>query len=200
MKRESYTKQNKALRGFTLVEMLVSVGLFAIIMTISVGTLIILIDASNNAQAMQNITSNLSFALDKMSRTIRTGYSYYCTSSPNVSLQDGANDCVSGATALIFTDSRTGYRTAYRFNSASSTIEERVADRFGDGGSWLPLTSNDVLIEDIRFYVTGSVSLSNGDGRQPTMRMLLRGRASDALVEAPIFYMQSSVVSRSIDY
>ena len=75
-------KQNTG-AGFTLVEMLVSLSLFTVVLTMSVGTLLVLIDANARAQNMQLVMSNLSFALDSMTREIRTGTDWYCDESAN---------------------------------------------------------------------------------------------------------------------
>ncbi len=66
--------------GFTLVEMIVSLAIFAIVATISVGALLVLIGTNERLQGEQSVMTNLSFALDSMTREIRTGSSYYCDS------------------------------------------------------------------------------------------------------------------------
>src|SRR3989338_2738477 len=65
-------------RGFTLVEMIVAFGIFAVIMVIAVGSLMSLIEANHKAQTLKTIVNNLHFALENMSRNIRTGYNYHC--------------------------------------------------------------------------------------------------------------------------
>lgn len=74
--RQLHNQQNNA--GFTLVEMLVSLSLFTVVLTMSVGTLLVLIDANGRAQNMQLIMTNFSFALDSMTREIRTSTDWYC--------------------------------------------------------------------------------------------------------------------------
>jgi prepilin-type N-terminal cleavage/methylation domain-containing protein len=69
--------------GFTLVEMIVSLALFSTVITISVGALLVLIGTNEQLQNEQSVMTNLSFALDSMSREMRTGTYYYCDSRPN---------------------------------------------------------------------------------------------------------------------
>src|SRR3989338_5348699 len=80
-----------AQRGFTLIEMIVAVALFAVVMLVSVGALLSLVGANRKAQALQSVMNNLNIALDGMVRSIRMGTSYRCASSapsdPNC--QDG---------------------------------------------------------------------------------------------------------------
>ncbi len=62
--------------GFTLVEVLVSMSIFAVVVTMAVGTLIVLMDANAKAQAVQSVINNTSFVLDGMVRDNRTGFYY----------------------------------------------------------------------------------------------------------------------------
>lgn len=183
----------KLQQGFTLVEMLVAVSIFAIVMVTSMGTLIVLLSASTSAQSTQSITTNLSFTLDRVTRNIRTGYDYYCIDSGSIgnSLQSGTRDCAAGATGFIFTDAESGNRTAYRINAG--VVQQKVTN----AGSWLSLTSEDVVVEDLRFYTNGSTS---GDATQAYVGILLKGSATVHDIDSPVYYMQSTVVQRTIDY
>lgn len=69
--------------GFTLIEIIVSLALFSVVVTIAVGALLILIASNRQLQNEQSVLSNLSFALDSMTREIRTGSNYYCAASQN---------------------------------------------------------------------------------------------------------------------
>jgi len=70
--------------GFTLIEMIVSLALFSVVVTISVGSLLILIASNRQLQDEQAVLANLSFALDSMTREIRTGSAYVCFSRSNL--------------------------------------------------------------------------------------------------------------------
>jgi prepilin-type N-terminal cleavage/methylation domain-containing protein len=69
----------RAQAGFTLIEMIVSLGLFAVVVTTAVGALMVLISSNTQIQAEQSVMSNLEFALDSMTREIRTGSNYFCS-------------------------------------------------------------------------------------------------------------------------
>ncbi|MEK7093249.1 MAG: type II secretion system protein, partial [Patescibacteria group bacterium] len=71
-------KTYKLSRGFTLIEMIVSVGLFAVVMIICVAALLSLVDANKKAQAIQSVMNNLNVAVDGMVRSIRMGTNYHC--------------------------------------------------------------------------------------------------------------------------
>lgn len=164
-------------KGFTLVELMVSLSIFSIVMVISTGTLLIMIDINAKAQALYTSTTNLSFALDSMTREIRTGYHYYCSrvthfgtnGNEGVGNDDQDNeshgteilpedstmdDCDTGRSAnfIAFTRERTAERIGYRFNSDEHSIEY-VEE--GDD-AWVRMTSPDVYIEDFQIVVEGS--------------------------------------------
>ena len=187
------TRQNN-IRGFTLVEMLVSIGIFAIIMSVSMGTLIVVIRAGSTAQTLQLLASNASFAIDDMSRHIRTGYDYYCANSVSGSLPSGTADCEDGGSVLVFTNAETGKRMAYRLNSANNTIEQRI-----DTGNWFRIVSTETKITALNFIVLNTDNLDTGDLLQPTVRILIKGQSVDTTIEDSLFFIQTTVVSRSLD-
>lgn len=65
-------------RGFSLIELLVSMTIFITVMTIASGALLTLIDANQKAQNQKLVMSNLAFVLQSMTREIRTGTDWYC--------------------------------------------------------------------------------------------------------------------------
>lgn len=65
-------------RGFTLIEMIVSLAVFAVVVTITGGALLTLIATNQRFHYEQSIMTNLSFALDSMTRELRMGYNYVC--------------------------------------------------------------------------------------------------------------------------
>ena len=83
------TKQATA--GFTLIEMIVSLALFSVVITISVGALLVLIASNRQLQDEQAVLTNLSFALDSMTREIRTG-SAYAVASWQTQINGGPNN------------------------------------------------------------------------------------------------------------
>src|SRR3989344_1317808 len=85
-------------KGFTLVEMIVSAGLFAVVMLVSVTALLSLVDANRKTQALHSVMNNLNIALDSMVRSLRMGSVYHCGSG-EYSL---ARDCSNGDMVLAF--------------------------------------------------------------------------------------------------
>lgn len=189
------TKQHVAQSGFTLVELLVSLSVFSVVIVIALGTLLVMIDVNAKAQALYSSSTNLSFALDSMSREIRTGYKYNCANMNAVSLpnQSITNDCPSGDTGISFTRERDGRQMAYRKNG--SVIEQHT------GSGWVPITSiNDVEIDELQFRVRGADSLyGDSDDSQPVIDVFIRGRMSNGLEVDTNFSIQTRVTSRRLD-
>lgn len=76
--RQTKRRDLKFQGGFTLVEMLVALGIFAIVSLVAVGALVRIVGLNRQAQSMQAAMNNLSFGLDSMSRDMRFGSNFYC--------------------------------------------------------------------------------------------------------------------------
>ncbi len=181
--------------GFSLIEMMVSVTLFIVVMTVSVGTLLALINANQKAQSLKSVINNLNFAMESMTRTIRTGSTYRCEDalSDTGQLPTGFADCPSGKVGFVMTDD-TNKRVAYRINGTQ--IERRIADSSGNGGTWVGLTASEVVIDGMRFYVTGT-TLS--DPIQPTVTISIRGHVGTKADTQSTFNIQTTVSQRLLD-
>src|SRR3989338_7081181 len=59
--------------GFTLLEMIVSMGIFSIVMLMSVSVVIMAQNAQVKARNMQNVQDNVRFVLEFMNKELRTG-------------------------------------------------------------------------------------------------------------------------------
>lgn len=69
------------IRAFTLVEMIVSLAVFSIVAVVALGALVKIVSANRKAQTLQTSITNLNFALETMSRELRTGHWYFCESN-----------------------------------------------------------------------------------------------------------------------
>lgn len=190
--------------GFSLIELLVSLMLFTVVVVIAVGSLLMLIDANAKAQNMQEVMTNLSFALDSMTREIRTGYGYFCAGTPwmetNTPSVTQTRDCTQQTALSILeggsslTAGEANPRVSYRL--ANGRIERRI----GTGTDWFPLTSEDVIIDQMFFTVKNSATYSTATNRlQPTVSIYIGGRAGVIEGVDTRFNMQTTVTRRLID-
>ena len=61
----------KRARGYTLIELMVAVGLFAIVMMLASGAYLVMIGVSRQTQGIATGVDNLAFALETMTRITR---------------------------------------------------------------------------------------------------------------------------------
>jgi type II secretory pathway pseudopilin PulG len=179
--------------GFTLVELMVSLSLFIIVVLALIGSLYTVNDASRRVQAMRTVMDNLNFAMEHMSRNIRTSEVIYCGSQ----LMSSVGNCpISGnagpGTALSM-HSTLGKQqlVEYRLNRPSVdgpwVIEKRNTELIptpsggqilnlpGVSGEWIAITSPEINIEKLNFYVDGAYE---GDGIQPNVIIKMEGVAA----------------------
>ena len=181
--------------GFTLVEMIVAIGLFSVVMVVCVGALLSLVNANRKAQALQSVMNNLNIALDGMARSVRMGNTYD-GSTGCVGNTGGANDCTEGTTMLTFQP----YGNAsdpiwiYNFNDTTNRIERSTSGTISGAA---PITAPEVTIDDMRFYVVGT---ERGDTIQPKVVIVIKGSAGvPESSSRTTFHLQAAAVQRVLD-
>jgi len=190
IRADSYISVTK--KGFTLIEIMVSVSIFAIVMTISAGSLFSILDANAKSQAQKSVINNLNLALESMSRTIRVGSTYHCSNSGSITT---TADCSGGNTFFAFEpsggDPESGSdQVIFRLNGTS-------IERSTDGGSnFTAITSPQVVVERLNFYVTGS---SSSDNLQPKVLISVAGYAGVKERIRTDFNIQNTVTQRLLD-
>ncbi len=88
---------NKYKKGFTLIEMIVSLGIFMVVALIAVGALLKVMDANKKSISLKTSINNLNFVLESMSREMRVGSHYKIsgTKTENVSYDSTPNSNIS---------------------------------------------------------------------------------------------------------
>ena len=182
-------------KGFTLIEMIVAVALFAVVMLVSVGALLALVVANRKAQALQSVMNNLNVSLDGMVRSIRMGSEY--DGSDDCSGNDTGHplDCTSGATTFSFR-AFNGDRLMYFYDDGR--IYKSETGRKDDG---IPITAPIVKIDALQFYVVGTEpGAADEDRVQPKVVMIIKGTAAanDQRIRTT-FAVQATAVQRLLD-
>ncbi len=212
---KDFQKTHMPTKGFSLIELMVALTIFSIVMTVAIGTLLVLIDANTKAQALSTATTNLSFAIDSMTRNLRTGKDFYCTNATlNDAQPDGLYDSgawgpgdtldCAGGEAIVYTPGfASTTRVGYRLNGEQ--IEQWV-DRNGQTDGWVPITSNEpptaVSITHMAFVLTDSDSASgpSPDYFQPAISLLIEGEVDNGLTKTTNFKIQSNVTQRVLNF
>ncbi|MBI2611100.1 type II secretion system protein [Candidatus Kaiserbacteria bacterium] len=196
-KRQKARVRNE--RGFTLVEMIVAVGLFAVVMLVSTAALLALVGANRKAHALQSVMNNFSIALDGMVRSIRMGSEYHCGSGDITATQS----CELGSTKFAFKPFCEGdcdplERWVYVYDTNGTFCGQgRLCKSENNGGNYYAVTAGDVAIEDFTFYVVGT---TRGDTTQPKVVIAVSGTAGGTNVKTTTsFSIQATAVQRILD-
>lgn len=133
-------------KGFTLVEMIVSLAVFMIVAVIAVGALLKITDANSKSQSLKTAINNMNFALDAMSREIRTGRNmviykvngagsynlYNGVENINTDKADGNNIGLDDEWIIIFestkNNSNGNCRLKFAYKFASHKTNYRISD------------------------------------------------------------------------
>lgn len=171
-------------RGFTLVELIIAVGLFAIVMLLTSGAYFIILSVNQRVQSMASGIDNASSAFESMVRDIRSGKTYDCgivTTSPT------PLDCPSSPGYSFSFFDRKGNAVSY--SVTGSVLMKTVA------GSATPLTDlSMVKILAVQFFVSGAPP---GDGIQPRVVIVIAGQTVGKIQQN--FVVQTEATMRGPD-
>lgn len=164
--------------GFMLVEMIVSVAIFSVVMTVGIGSLLTIINANKRAQAFKTVANNLNLAMESMSRDLKTGYDYMC----------GSLDC-SGGNYFISFKSKSGDSIKYRHLVSG---EKGVIEKWVYPGPWIAITSPEIDIDNLKFYILGNYDPST----QPKVLIVLKAHSGEREKSQIEFDLQTTISQR----
>ena len=179
-------------KGFTLIELIVSIGLFSVVSTLAVGSILVLVDNNRALRSEQSTITNVSFALDAMTRDIRMGYNYYCESSSflvfNVPGNDSVQDCTNGNEGISFVEGSavttlgTEVRRAYYYDG--DTVYRKLGTNTPEA-----IISSSINVVDFDMYVSGT------SDEQPVVTIYMRVRSESGQE----YDFQTSVTQRFLN-
>lgn len=191
-------------KGFTLVEVMVSVAIFSIIMTVGMGALVDLTKSYKDAQAKKALVTKLNFALEGMSREIRLGRNYNNTLSFNGAYYEPEPDVPgesSGVTQHIGFNATAGkgYYTYFLHNGA---LKRSIFD-FNTGTIQVEdlVDVGEISVEDFSVIVDGAYPKFSAGGPTDEIqaRVLLKISATSLQGDALSVDLQTRVTQRIID-
>ena len=205
-------QKSATVAGFTIIEMMVALALFTIVMTIATGAFLSLIGGSGQLQGEQTIMTSLNFAMDSMTREIRTGTRYFCQSDAENTIDDltSTRDC-SGADTFSFVESgsslssslssgtTTGQRITYYIDSNAGKKQLMRQIGFDTDGVQQPMLSSDVTVKSLKFFVSGSDSNTNNrDVTQPTVTIIIEAQDPNDTTNK-VYTLETTVTQRELD-
>lgn len=209
-------KNKKVIRGFSLIEILVSVSLFTFVCMLAISTLLSTYKINTQLKATRSVYDNLNLVLEDLLRESKQGSNYYCLSASNiisgsVNLADYSltRDCSFTDTGIGVVFQPQGYdatkRLAYFFNFPTKQI---VKEEFHINPSYARVSSSDdktenlttdnVEIESLNLIVSGTAKYAASDLKQPLIKLILSGKTKTSPIVS--FSVESAASQRKADF
>ncbi len=149
-------QKNNSQKGFTLVEMIISIALFTVVAVVAIGALLKVVSSNKKAQSLKTSINNLNFALESISREMRIGRNYQCAAVSTIPT-NSPNGCSTtrsgiGASWTVAFDSPVPYpsadnpqcklKIAYQFDLG--TIKRAEQTNCSSWTAFSPLISSDI--------------------------------------------------------
>ena len=167
--------------GFTLLEMIVSLGIFAALVVIAIGAVLAISNAHLKAVNIQSIQDNLRFALESMTKEMRTGSRFIL----------GAPLAIPAAYREVYFTRSDGVLVGYCLQNL--TLVKVIGTTSCTGSA---VSSDDIVVEELVFYVLGAIQ-GPSDG-QPRITVFLRARTENPKL-ATTFQLQTTLTPRIRD-
>jgi prepilin-type N-terminal cleavage/methylation domain-containing protein len=184
-------------KGFTIVEMMVSISLFVVVLTISIGGLLSILDSYRKAQLLSDASSSLKLILEDMTRNIAQGGDYHCdgrqapvtpVDTTDLSLPRSCPNPYYDS-AMIFKSNKGGEQISYWLDNGE--VYKRVGVPAGE-----KLTTLDVIrINDLKFYVSAGENVGD-DEEQPRVTIVVSGEVGEGDLRTE-FNVQSTITQRN---
>lgn len=169
--------------GFTLVEIIVAMGIFSTVVLIATGSLLLLVDAQRKAFALRETYDNLRFSLETIAKDLRTGVAYHCGAAGNLS---EPADCDPAQSSITYTNSK--------FEQITYLLDAGQLKKSINSGQAAPLTSANITIERLGFYVFGS---DPNDNIHPRVIMVIVAKTGSGR-SATTFTLQTTITQRKV--
>jgi prepilin-type N-terminal cleavage/methylation domain-containing protein len=176
----------KSRRGFTLIEIITAAGLFGILMTVVIGSFLLVLRAQRTILAEKRISENVNFAIEFMSRQMRvaardngscgtSGFTFTAAAASDVRFLNTDLEC----NRFFLADSAIRYFNSNLMPTATNLTDAAV-----------------VRIDDLRFTLQGAGA---ADNEQPRIRIFIRASGATPDTARISLILQTTVSSRKLD-
>lgn len=189
--RDHTQKDQRA--GFTFVELLVSLALFLIVMTLALGSVVNVLDVNRRVESLQVVMNNFNYSLESMTRDIRFGHAYDVD-------DDSCGDADCNQATVEFEPEGGGDEREISYRLRNNRIERcnvNLADgeRCDSDSQYTPITSTSVTVEQLKFRSGGT---GDDDGQQPRMTVQIKGFVGNDRFRSE-FNIQTAMNQRRIE-
>lgn len=195
-----YRHKNTKKEGYSLIETMVAVAIFAVVLVVAVDTLLVAQTVAREIALERAVMENVALSMEGMTKKIRQGYSFRCSTNITNNTYDSPQNCENGI-RLSFRG-QDGEYIVFRYDATTETVQLYENDgRFppkADDVGYLPLTSPEVEVKSLRFDVSGS---SSSDNLQPLITITMTGvaRFGGGEDQQEIFHLQATASPRLLD-
>jgi prepilin-type N-terminal cleavage/methylation domain-containing protein len=206
------TKTFTHVRGFTLIELIMTIAIFTFVIVIATGALFSAQAVNARLEQTQTVLDGVNLSTEMIVRDIRYGSNFYCTTGSSVPIPTPSTrlDCSypSGGSVLVFrpnvglsgTADKTQDRVAYFL---SGGILYKTEFPFGAASRTYQITTQDVTINQLAFFAKGAQSSfdSSVDFNQPLITVTIAGVTIPAkrTLQPVRFTIQTSASTRTLD-
>lgn len=215
----TFSAQKK--KGFTLIEALVSLGIFSIVVVAASGVILSVISSNKKNQAISSVVNNLSYSIDSMVRDIKTGYKYKCdfigadtdllldNYKLNSDSSCGVEGTAANALTLISTISGKEQIVKYELITGGANFETAYIKKtlYTESGGTVTVSSyaltdsNNITIKGMYFFVKNPSPIipkpdNTGDIGQPSVFLNIKGTAKVNQINISDFFIQTYISQR----
>lgn len=170
--------------GFTLLEMLISLGIFSVVVVSSIGLTINISNAQRKASNIQAIQDNIRFGLELMTKEMRTGSNFRITS------------LCSPTAEIMFEDANFVEKVYFL---SGNTVMRLVKTSGAEGcAEAVPFTADDVRVDALRFFLRGHAVSPNDGQPMITISISVRSKSEKIALESSM-NLQTTIVQRLRD-
>lgn len=189
-------------KGYTLIEIMVAVGIFTVIIAAPTGFFVSALKAQQKALASQELFDNVSYGFEYMSRALRMAKKELSCDADEINCA-----CLKN-TGYGFNYEITRDGHGIRFNNYQTpsvcqeffldTTDNRIKES-KNGGEAIPLTSDKVKV--ISFKIGPEASWDQSDNEQPRVSLFLeaKGARGELSELQPEMKIQTTVSQRNLD-
>lgn len=163
------SSKNKS-KGFTLIEIIISLAIFTVVAVIAVGALLRVMDANRKALSLKTSINNLNFVMESMSREIRVGTKYYFDTDSAVSntISPTYSPTITSGTTLASGSWRIAFKSSnrdlsntcnliYAYRYINNTLQKAQQDENNCNDSITDSDFQNVISSDVKLSSTRAI-------------------------------------------